>query len=260
METLTLTQSTQPTALPTQDELPCDDGMPMETQRHKFQMDLLMDTLLSWLEQREDGYVGGNMFVYFSAAQIKKQDFKGPDFFAVLGVPKKERKSWVVWEEEKAPDVVIELLSESTANLDKIEKKQIYQDKLRVNEYFWYDPFNREDLAGFVLVDGLYEPIQPNEQGWLISNRLGLALVSWEGDYKGVTAVWIRWATLEGVILPTPQELAQEAQQKAEEAQQKAEEAQQKAEEAQQKAEEAQQKAERLAAKLRELGINPESV
>jgi hypothetical protein len=75
---------------------------------------------------------------------------------------------------------------------------------------------------------------------------LGLALVRWEGDYKGVTAVWIRWATLEGVILPTPQELAQEAQQKAEEAQQKAEEAQ--------------QKAERLAAKLRELGINPENV
>jgi Uma2 family endonuclease len=91
----------------------------------------------------------------FPAAQIKKQDFKGPDFFAVLGVPKKERKSWVVWEEEKAPDVVIELLSESTANLDKIEKKQIYQDKLRVSEYFWYDPFNREDLAVFVLVDGL---------------------------------------------------------------------------------------------------------
>jgi len=128
--------------------------------------------------------------------------------------------------------VVIELLSESTASQDKIEKKQIYQDKLRVNEYFWYDPFNPEDLAGFVLLDGVYEPIQPNEQGWLISHRLGLALVLWQGDYKGVTATWIRWATLEGMLLPTPQELAEEAQQKAE----------------------------RLAAKLRELGINPESV
>jgi Uma2 family endonuclease len=253
METLTLSQPTQPTALPTQDELPCDDGVPMETQRHKFQMDLLIDPLLPWLEQREDGYVGGNMFVYFSTAQLKNQDFKGPDFFAVLGVPKKERKSWVVWEEEKAPDVVIELLSESTANQDKIEKKQIYQDKLRVSEYFWYDPFNPEDLAGFVLVDGVYEPLQANEQGWLLSHRLGLALVRWEGDYKGVTAVWIRWATLEGVVLPTPQELAQAAQQKAQAAQQKAQAAQQ-------KAEEAQEKAERLAAKLRELGINPESV
>ena len=70
------------------------------------------------------------MFVYFSTAQLKNQDFKGPDFFAVLGVPKGERKSWVTWEEGKAPDVVIELLSESTAQIDKTEKKQIYQDKL----------------------------------------------------------------------------------------------------------------------------------
>jgi hypothetical protein len=186
------------------------------------------------------------MFVYFSTAQLKNQDFKGPDFFAVLGVPKGERKSWVTWEEGKAPDVVIELLSESTTQIDKTEKKKIYQDKLRVPEYFWYDPFNPEDFAEFVLVDGLYEPRQPNEKGWLISGRLGLALVRWQGKYRGVTTVWIRWATLDGILLPTPRELAEEAQQKAEAAQQKAEAAE--------------EKAERLAAKLRELGINPESL
>jgi hypothetical protein len=141
---------------------------------------------------------------------------------------------------------VIELLSESTAQIDKTEKKKIYQDKLRVPEYFWYDPFNPEDFAEFVLVDGLYEPRQPNEKGWLISGRLGLALVRWQGEYRGVTTVWIRWATLDGILLPTPRELAEEAQQKAEAAQQKAEAAE--------------EKAERLAAKLRELGINPESL
>lgn len=102
-------------ALPTQDDLPYDDGEPMETQRHKWQMDLLIDGLSIWLADREDGYVNGNMFVYFSLTQVKKQYFKGPDFFAVVGVPKAERKSWVVWEEEKAPDVVIELVSPSTA-------------------------------------------------------------------------------------------------------------------------------------------------
>ncbi|GEA25995.1 hypothetical protein MiAbW_00537 [Microcystis aeruginosa NIES-4325] len=82
-------------SLPTQDELPCDDGVPMETQRHKLQMDILIDALFPWLAAREDGYVGGNMFVYFSAAQLKSEEFRGPDFFAVLGVPKAERKSWV---------------------------------------------------------------------------------------------------------------------------------------------------------------------
>ncbi|MFM7441321.1 MAG: Uma2 family endonuclease, partial [Snowella sp.] len=87
------------TTLPNQDQLPYDDGETMETQRHKLQMDLLIEGLDIWLEQREDGYVGGNMFIYFSQAQLKNQDFKGPDFFAVTGVSKKERKSWVVWEE-----------------------------------------------------------------------------------------------------------------------------------------------------------------
>ncbi|HEY9674986.1 MAG TPA: Uma2 family endonuclease, partial [Waterburya sp.] len=104
---------------PTQAELPYDDGIPMESARHKAQMDLLIDALIPWLEKREDGYVGGNMFVYYSLAQVRNKDFKGPDFFAVLGVPKGERKSWVVWEEGKAPDVVIELLSESTAAADE---------------------------------------------------------------------------------------------------------------------------------------------
>lgn len=95
---------------PTQDELPCDDGVPMETQRHKLQLDLLIDGLVLWLEQREDGYVGGNMFLYYSMDQLRNQDFLRPDFFAVIDVPKGERKSWVVWEQGKAPDVIIELL------------------------------------------------------------------------------------------------------------------------------------------------------
>jgi Uma2 family endonuclease len=170
-------------SLPTQDELPCDDGVPMETQRHKLQMDILIDALFPWLTAREDGYVGGNMFVYFSAAQLKTEEFRGPDFFAVLGVPKAERKSWVVWEEGKAPDVVIELLSESTAPQDKTEKKEIYQDRLRVPEYFWYDPFNPEDWAGFILKDGIYESLS-QDTGQLVSQQLGLALVRWQGGYR----------------------------------------------------------------------------
>ena len=133
--------------LPTQDELPSEDGIPMETQRHKLQMDLLIYPLIPWLKNREDGYVGGNMFVYFSSAQVKNQDFRGPDVFVVLGVPKGERKSWVVWEEGKAPDVVIELLSEKTALEDKTTKKQIYQERLRIPEYFWIPLTQKSWLA-----------------------------------------------------------------------------------------------------------------
>lgn len=91
----------------------------METQRHVLQLDLLMYPVLLLWTDRQDVFVGGNMFVYFSLEQVRTQDFRGPDFFAVLDVPKRERKSWVVWQEGKGPDLVIELLSESTAEQDK---------------------------------------------------------------------------------------------------------------------------------------------
>jgi Uma2 family endonuclease len=217
---------------PTQDELPCDDGIPMETQRHKLQMDILIDALLPWLDGRSDGYVGGNMFVYYSMAQVRNQDFRGPDFFAVLGVPKTERKSWVVWEEGKAPDVVVELISESTATTDKTEKKQIYQNQLRVPEYIWFDPFNPQDWAGFYLQNGVYQSMGFNAKGQMVSRALGLALQLWEGNYKGVETTWLRWANVEGDVLPTEREIADRERQRADEASQRADEASQRADRA----------------------------
>ncbi|MBD2300369.1 Uma2 family endonuclease [Nostoc sp. FACHB-190] len=201
---------------PTQAELPYDDGVPMESARHKAQMDLLIDALIPWLEQRDDGFVGGNMFVYYSLAQVRNKDFKGPDFFVVLGVPKGERRSWVVWEEGKAPDLVIELLSDSTAIADKNEKKLIYQNQMRVPEYFWYDPFHPDDLAGFSNEKGVYQPIETNAQNQLVSQFLGLALQLWQGNYKGIDAIWLRWASLAGELLPTPEEKERQRAEKAE--------------------------------------------
>ncbi|MCC5617421.1 Uma2 family endonuclease [Nostoc sp. CHAB 5836] len=207
---------------PTQAELPDDDDTPMESPRHKAQMDLLIDALIPWLEEREDGFIGGNMFVYYSLAQVRNKDFKGPDFFAVLGVPKGERRSWVVWEEGKAPDVVIELLSDSTAQADKNEKKLIYQNQMRVPEYFWYDPFSPNDLAGFSNEKGAYQPIAFNAKNQLISQSLGLALQLWQGNYKGIDATWLRWAILAGELLPTPEE---KERQRAEQESQRADKA-----------------------------------
>jgi Uma2 family endonuclease len=239
---------------PTQAELPYDDGIPMESARHKAQMDWLIDTLSSWLEHREDGYVGGNMFVYYSLAQVRNKDFKGPDFFAVLGVPKGERKSWVVWEEGKAPDVVIELLSGSTAATDKNEKKLIYQNQMRVPDYFWYDPFNPNDWAGFSMSQGIYQPLIPNAQNQLVSQSLGLALQRWQGHYKGIDATWLRWATLEGEWLPTPEEKerqrAEQERQRAEQERQRAEQERQRAEQERQRAEQEQQRADRAHSQL----------
>ncbi|RCJ25633.1 hypothetical protein A6770_27540 [Nostoc minutum NIES-26] len=235
---------------PTQAELPYDDGIPMESQRHKMQMDLLIDTFVTWLAEREDGYASGNMFVYFSLAQLKNQDFRGPDFFAVLGVPKVERRSWVVWEEGKGPDVVIELLSPKTAATDKNEKKLIYQNQMRVSDYFWFDPFNPDDWAGFSLEHGIYQPITPNAENQLVSQAVGLALLRWQGSYKGVDTTWLRWATLTGELLPTAEEKER----------QKADEAQQQAQQAQQRAERAESQLQQTAKNLLQSGMTVEQV
>lgn len=83
---------------PIQADLPYDDGKPMESERHKLQVELLIDALIPWLDQRADGYIGGNMFVYYSLAQVRNQDFRGPDFFAVLGVD----RSYQPWRSRNA--------------------------------------------------------------------------------------------------------------------------------------------------------------
>jgi Putative restriction endonuclease len=134
----------------------------------------------------------------------------------VLGVPQGERKSWVVWEEGKAPDVVIELLSASTATADKNEKKLIYQNQMRVPEYFWYDPFNPDDWAGFSIQQRVYQPLIVSDRQQLESESLGLALQRWQGNYKGIEATWLRWATLAGELLPTPEEQERQRADKAE--------------------------------------------
>ena len=194
--------------LPTEDDLPCDDGEPMETHRHRQQMELLIQSLEPWARSRGDTYVGGNMFLYFSNEQLRGKDFRGPDFFVVLGVSPRERKSWVVWDEEKGPDLIVELLSDSTRQVDKTENMRVYQDRLRVAEYFWFDPWNPDDFAGFSLTDGRYRPLEPLAPGRLPSPVLGLSLVHWDGVFSGVETRWIRWATPDGRLLLTEAEAA----------------------------------------------------
>jgi Uma2 family endonuclease len=223
---------------PTEDELPYDDGIPMETPRHAFQMHLLIEGLKLYLPL--DCFIGGNMFVYYSLQQAKNQDFKGPDFFVVLDVPQRERKSWVTWEDEgKLPNVIIELLSPSTNVKDKGEKKQIYQNKMRVPEYFWYEPY-LDDWAGFRLKGGVYQPIQPDPQGQMFCEELGLLLQRWEGVYQGIeTDNWLRWALPDGTLLPIQQELTNLESQRAEQEK---------------------QRADRLADRLRMMGIDPDEI
>jgi Uma2 family endonuclease len=215
---------------PGEDELPYSDGIPLESQRHVLGGQLLTQALTHAWAERQDFFTTSNMFVYFSPDQVRTRDFRGPDVFVAVGVSRRERKSWVTWQEGKPPDVVIELLSETTEAFDRTEKKRIYQDELRVPEYFWFHPVTAE-LAGFELRERLYVPIEPDAVGSLESRRLGLKLVKWRGEYDGVEAEWLRWATPGGTVLPTPTEAFEQERQRAE----------------------------RLAQRLRTLGIDPDA-
>ncbi|MFM2061610.1 MAG: hypothetical protein RLZZ507_1280 [Cyanobacteriota bacterium] len=228
------------------------DEPPLETDFHREQMMLLIQCL-EWLWQnRNNFYASGNVTIYYSPRQLKSEYFRGPDFFVVLDTERKLRKSWVVWEEDgKYPNVIVELLSDSTANTDRGLKKQIYQDIFRTPEYFWFDPQNLE-FAGFVLLAGKYEPIEPNDQGWLWSQQLGLFLAVEENK--------LRFFTDAGVLVPTPSEVARLEQERAERENRRAEQERRRAEYEKQRAEEEKRCSDRLAAKLRELGVDPDTI
>lgn len=166
------------------------DEPPLESDLHRQQMNLLINCLEWWWHDRNDFYASGNLTIYFNQNQIKSRDLRGPDFFVVLGTERKPRRSWVVWGEGgKTPNVILEILSESTAEVDRGLKKQIYQDILRTPDYFWFDPATLK-FAGFHLVDGRYQLLEPNPQGWLWSQQLELHL----GIYKEK----LRFLTTEG--------------------------------------------------------------
>jgi len=229
----------------------------MESSLH-YQQLLILVTALEWLwRDRQDFFIGANLTIYFSRQQLRNQDFRGPDFFLVKPTSNDPRTSWVVWEEDgRYPNLIIELLSDSTAKVDRGLKRKLYQDRFRTPEYFWFSP-NTLEFQGFRLAGSHYESIPPNAQGWRWSEELGL--------YLGITAGRLRYFTEDHVLVPTPPEAAEEARQDAwqehqcaEAARQEARQERQRAEEAQQQAQQERQRADALADRLRALGIDPD--
>ncbi|MEA5519411.1 Uma2 family endonuclease [Limnoraphis robusta] len=225
---------------------------PLESELHLRQILLLIQMLEYLWQDRQDFYAFGNLTIYYSPEQQKTQDFRGPDFFVVLNTERKPRKSWVVWEEGgKYPNVIIELLSNSTAKVDRTTKKEIYQDIFRTPDYFWFSP-NTLEFQGFHLVDGEYQELQPNETGRLWSQQLQLFL--------GIHEQKLRFFTPEGELVPTPEESAQTEQLQRQAAEERAIAAEESSKAAQQQLEIERQQKEKLAAKLRELNIDPDTL
>ncbi len=228
------------------------DEPEMESSLHYAQL-LLLVTCLEWFwRDRTDYFIGANLTIYFSRQQLKNRDFRGPDFFLVNGVSNHPRPSWVVWEEDgQYPNLIIELLSDSTENVDRTIKKQLYQDRFRTPEYFWFSPESLE-FMGYRLIGHQYEeiPLTSTNKRW--SEELQL--------YLGIEQGKLRYFTPNQELVFTPQEAALQEIAIAEMAQQQAQQAQQEAQIAQQAAQQEKLRAETLANYLRSLGVDPDQI
>jgi Uma2 family endonuclease len=247
-----MSQPTVAALAPLPFELVYSDGEPLETEWHSIQFPYLRDLIRQAMAEqgRSDFYAGGDMFVYYSIEQARdvargRPYFRGPDVFWVNGAdPGRKRKCWVSWEEGgRLPDVIVELLSPSTASIDRNEKKDLYARAWRTPEYFLYEPDTLK-LEGFRLAGGAYRPLAPDGQGRLWSEQLGLSLGLWRGVAAGREDDWVRLFRPDGSLVPT----------EAEAERQRAEDERQRAEDERQRTEAAEAEVVRLRALLEGLG------
>jgi Uma2 family endonuclease len=126
----------------------------------------------------------------------------------------KEGHSYYQWEMGKAPDVVIEIVSDRTGG-EEGHKKLLYA-RLGVPYYAVFDPkhlLSADTLRTYELVAGTYRLGDPGP--WA---NLGLGLRLWEGEFEGVADVWLRWCDANGEIIPTGEERARQADEHARQA------------------------------------------
>jgi Uma2 family endonuclease len=229
-------------------EDPEEPGLPEEY--HGYQPLLLRHTFKPANYDPDEVFIGADINLYYDLRHLNW--YKRPDWFAVVGVSRLYegrdlRNSYVMWQELVSPFVVVELLSPGTEEEDlgrtvrqlgkPPTKWQVYEQILRVPYYFVFSRYTNE-LQAFRLVGGEYESLEVGDEGLPIT-QLGLRLGLWQGRYENIERLWLRWFTASGELILTPSEEAATAQARVAQAE---------------------QRAERLAAKLRELNIDPDEL
>ena len=109
-----------------------------------------------------------------------------PDLFVTLALP--PIRGWTTYKlwEHPVPDLVIEMLSGSTADKDVYSKRDTYEC-LGVCEYWLFDPAGHElstALVGYRLCAERYQPIEADAAGRRRSKVLGLHLHVHAGELR----------------------------------------------------------------------------
>jgi Uma2 family endonuclease len=183
-----------------------DDEPVAETDDHRELMFALIFALKHWL-RTTTAYVAGNLFVYY--VEGHPELVVAPDVFVVFGVPQRNRRTYMTWQNSgKNPDLVIELTSSKTKSED-LGKKRVLYAELGVQEYFIFDPLDDHlvpRLRRFQLIDG---ELIPDTSSRVISRLLNLELRP-----DGAELRFYDLAT--GLALPTPYEIDEAREREAE--------------------------------------------
>jgi Uma2 family endonuclease len=235
------------TPLPDHTELPESDGTFVKNFQEHPQSILLTDSIQPVLQQQHpDGQycIGQDSGIYWRITEPPERGAEAPDWFYVPNVSPtingQVRRSYVLWQEYVAPLIVLEFVSgngsEERDRTPITGKFWVYEQAIRVPFYAIYE-VKKASVEVYHLIENHYELVPANERGRYPITAMGVELGIWQGQYQNVELPWLRWWDLQGNLLLTGEERAEQERQRAEQEH---------------------QRAERLAAQLRALGIEPE--
>lgn len=263
------------------EELVTEDDHPVDNILSEKQQRLLTEPLYgSWRGPDQQGTPGYCRFMALANVGLfyaLRQPPLVPDMMLALDVPglgpdlsQKVNRSYFIWVQDgKPPTVVVEVVSNREGGEDSLKLRKYAE--IGVRYYVIFDPWrllSERTLRTYQLAGAGQGYI---EQIGGILDAVGLGLSLWQGEYEGAEALWLRWTDRNGRLIPTGAEQAEQERQRAEQESQRAEQESQRAEQESQRAEQesqraeqesqranvAEQRAERLAARLRELDIDP---
>ncbi|MDJ1170716.1 Uma2 family endonuclease [Roseofilum sp. BLCC_M154] len=235
---------------PSAADLPDSDETPVDNELQDLIPTLLKAMLASIWSERMDWFFGVDMGVYTDP----NQPAIVPDGFLSMGVPRiigeGLRLSYVLWEEQQVPTLVLEVVSQ-TRRGEYSQKKQQYE-QLGVLYYVIYNPLRTQQprLEVHQLKGGEYQLLS-GEPVWLPELSLGIGRE--RGTYQGIEREWLYWYDEQGQRYLTPEERAESAELELDIERQERERQQQ-------RGDRAESDLQQLREKLRQLNIDPDSL
>ncbi|PSF38945.1 hypothetical protein C7H19_02505 [Aphanothece hegewaldii CCALA 016] len=197
--------------LPTAKDLPSDDETPVDNELQNDLPNLLRAMLALIWPSRMDWFFGVDMGIYYDPDQPAIV----PDGFLSIGVPRiideDLRLSYLLWEEEKLPILVLEVVSQ-TRRGEYTTKKDFYQE-MGILYYVIHNPLRKrkQKLEVYKLINGKYELLN-GEAVWF--TEIGIGIKRERGTYQGVMREWLYWMDEHGNRYLTPEEQIKDAQQR----------------------------------------------